>query len=500
MSNDTRVQIEGRIAEFGQKAMSRVAAWLAVRDPAAFRTAELEIAALGREVADEIAECVLRHLAADVELQAAASLAGRQASRLRHGGRRGTSVTLLGGKTVRLTLEYLEPNHRRKRPGRRRRVGRRGKGGAGFFPLLAVLGIWFGVTPALAGEICRQVADSDSVRAGRAALARRGIDMGHKRTLRIVNKFGGRAVEERNDWLQKVLANPPPHGVLAGKRVAVATDGGRLRQRLTDPRGRPRANGHRGYDGPWREPKLLTIYVIGPDGAMDEEFHPVYDGTLGDADAIFDMLAAYLKALGIHEARQLIFLGDGAKWIWERVPQLAERLGLDPKDVVQVIDWSHVVGVLYEIADVPKNWTEEDKQAWLRRAKNRLHKGKISELLEMIDGLAVGRRAKDISEHRDYFARNVDRMQYAAFESAHIPTGSGAIESAIRRVVNMRMKSNGMFWLEVNAESMLLMRSYLKSGYLDTLVDWSNSAAIPWWTQQMGSHVPSSPLDLRKGA
>jgi hypothetical protein len=26
----------------------------------------------------------------------------------------------------------------------------------------------------------------------------------------------------------------------------------------------------------------------------------------------------------------------------------------------------------------------------------------------------------------------------------------------------MRMKSNGMFWLEVNAEGMLLLRSYLK--------------------------------------
>ncbi len=85
-------------------------------------------------------------------------------------------------------------------------------------------------------------------------------------------------------------------------------------------------------------------------------------------------------------------------------------------------------------------------------------------------------------------------MQYAAFEDAGIPTGSGAIESAIRRIVNMRMKSNGMFWLEVNAEGMLLLRSYLKSGYLDSLLDWSLLNAAPWW--QPDALVLASPLNV----
>jgi hypothetical protein len=67
----------------------------------------------------------------------------------------------------------------------------------------------------------------------------------------------------------------------------------------------------------------------------------------------------------------------------------------------------------------------------------------------MIDALSLGRRANLISQHRDYFARNAARMQYAAFVASSVPIGSGAIQSAIRRVVNMRMKSNGMFWLEV---------------------------------------------------
>src|SRR5437773_10024834 len=86
-------------------------------------------------------------------------------------------------------------------------------------------------------------------------------------------------------------------------------------------------------------------------------------------------------------------------------------------------------------------------------------------------------------------------MQYAAFCAAKVPTGSGAIESAVRRVINMRMKSNGMFWLEVNAEGMLLLRSYLKADRFDALVDWSLAAAVPWWHgHAAGARMPSTPL------
>jgi hypothetical protein len=502
MSSDITAQIQSVAAKVESDITAKIPAWRAVRDPVAFRAVELEIAALGREASDAITGLVLKHIVADPVLQVEASQAARQGGKFRHGGIRDVIVTLLGSSQVRLQVEYVRPNHRgnRRRPGRRRKVGQRGKGGAGFYPVLAALGIWFGVTPALGGEVCRQVADSDSVRAGRDALERRGINLSQRRTLRIVNKYSGRAVEQREQWLQQVRNNPPVRGVLQGKRVVIATDGGRIRERLPYARGRRLANGHRRYEAPWREPKLLTVYVIGDDGTIENSFQPVYDGTLGDADAVFDMLVGYLKALGAHEVRHLILVGDGAKWIWERAEKLAKRLGLDADQVTQVIDWCHAVGVLHEIAEVPANWSENDKQKWIRRAKNHLHAGEIDELVAQMDALAVGRRAKDISEHRDYFVRNAKRMQYAAFEAAHIPTGSGAIESAVRRVVNMRMKSNGMFWLEVNAEGMLLLRSYLKSGYFDTLIDWSLLRSIPWWRSPMATPIPSTPVDLRRAA
>ena len=63
-----------------------------------------------------------------------------------------------------------------------------------------------------------------------------------------------------------------------------------------------------------------------------------------------------------------------------------------------------------------------------------------------------------------YFKKNIGSINYQAARKRNIPIGSGAVESAIRRVVNLRLKSAGMFWKVENAEGMLHLRCQLKSG------------------------------------
>ncbi len=55
-------------------------------------------------------------------------------------------------------------------------------------------------------------------------------------------------------------------------------------------------------------------------------------------------------------------------------------------------------------------------------------------------------------------------MQYAEFSRLHIPCGSGGVESAIRRIINLRLKSAGSFWLQQWAEVFLYLRAQLISG------------------------------------
>lgn len=490
-TTNLRVQIGDTVNGLRRAVDSKIEEWLDVRSAIGFRDLEIEVAALMREVGDEITAAVLQKIVSDEDFEMRSTAACRSALQMRGGGRREVTVTLLGGSTVEVSTPYLKPD-RRKLPGVRRRVGRRGPGGSGIYPVLAALGISFGVTAALAGEIVRQVADSDSVRAGRAALARRGIDLGHKQTLRIVHLFGDRAVLQRSEWLAMLLESPEPRsGPLSGKRVVVSTDGGRIRERVPRRGRRSERTRHHRYDAPWREPKLITIYTIDDDGKVDRSFRPIIDGTMDDCDGTFAMLTAYLRGLGCHEAKELEIVGDGALWIWERIPCLIDTIGIAKERVTEVVDWYHAIEVLGKVADVPR-WSERDKRDWLARAKDCLYNGDIDGVVALFDEIAKGRRAKAINKHRMYFTKNTSRMNYRAFKKAKLSLGSGSVESAIRRIINLRMKGCGTFWLRDNAESMILLRSYLKVDRFDDFVSWSITRTAVWSPDQPQVSSPVS--------
>lgn len=61
---------------------------------------------------------------------------------------------------------------------------------------------------------------------------------------------------------------------------------------------------------------------------------------------------------------------------------------------------------------------------------------------------------------------------------AKMPIGSGTMESAIRRVVNLRLKGAGIFWHEEHAEQMLLLRTYYKSKYWQVLMNKAFAAPL----------------------
>ena len=79
-----------------------------------------------------------------------------------------------------------------------------------------------------------------------------------------------------------------------------------------------------------------------------------------------------------------------------------------------------------------------------------------------MDQLTAVSDSDALARERDYFDRQRHRLRYADFKKEHIPRGSGAIESLIRRVITLRLKGNSEYWKEENAERMLHMRAQLK--------------------------------------
>jgi hypothetical protein len=51
-------------------------------------------------------------------------------------------------------------------------------------------------------------------------------------------------------------------------------------------------------------------------------------------------------------------------------------------------------------------------------------------------------------------------MLYSDVAEEGLPIGSGSVESAIRRVVNLRLKGASLFWLKEMAEAVLYLRAH----------------------------------------
>ena len=196
-----------------------------------------------------------------------------------------------------------------------------------------------------------------------------------------------------------------------------------------------------------REPKLLIIYVVDEKGQMDREFLAVIDGTLGGPDAIFKLLEFYLRELKISTAEKILFVADGARWIWNRVGALLRRLGV--KRTRSTSWWTSIMR--WSIWARSRPCSTAGRRRSVRRDRSpaaTLLKGGAEEVRAAIDAVCGSRPGKALKREREYFKRNGGRgrMDDARIAALKSPIGSGAIESAIRRVVNLRLKGPSIYW------------------------------------------------------
>lgn len=340
---------------------------------------------------------------------------------------------------------------------RRQGQRRRGKRYAGLYAALVLLGIYDRCTPVLAAEISLSVAMLGSLDEARDVLAQRGVTLDIK-TLRLISyRYAARA------RVVQQLESTELDETVSGRRVVISTDGGRIRLRETK-RGPKTKKGRRRYTGAWREPKVLIIYVVDAEGKREASFAPMIDATLQGPDAVFALLRTYLQRLEITQADQMLFIADGAPWIWKRVPLLVHTLGLAVEQVHELLDFYHAAEHLGKVAALRKDWSAKARSRWRTQQRRLLLRGEVERVIAAVRDLCHGRNSKEIRTHRDYLIKNQRRMAYAKLTALKLPIGSGAIESTVRRVVNLRLKGASIFWCRGSAEAILLLRSYYKAG------------------------------------
>jgi len=340
---------------------------------------------------------------------------------------------------------------------RRKGQRRAGKRYAGVYAGLVLLGIYDRCTPALASEVSLCAAMLGSLDEAQAVLADRGVELDTKTVRTIAYRYAARA------RLEQQIERTVFEDTVAGRRVVISSDGGRLRLRETK-RGPKTKKGRRRYTGAWREPKVLIVYVVDAEGKRDASFAPVIDATLKGPDAVFALLRTYLQRLHITQADQVLFIADGAPWIWKRVPLLVHALGLAAEQVHELLDFYHAVQHLGQVAALRKDWSAQARTRWRTQQRHLLLRGEVEQVIAAVRSICRGRHSKAIRTHREYFIKNQSRMAYAKLMALKLPIGSGAIESTVRRVVNLRLKGPSICWCRASAEAILLLRSYYKAG------------------------------------
>lgn len=198
---------------------------------------------------------------------------------------------------------------------------------AGLFPELAALGIPNGSSPARQATVARIVALSPSIEVARKELRRQGVTLDKKTVRRLAEQLGIQFLM----WRQREL--------LA-----------------------------------WREPKAVIIFAFDQQAKMiRRDRRPLIDGTLLGPDHLAELVAWHLHRLGAAKAEVVVFVSDGARWIWDRLDEIIRRAGLAPSRTARVLDWCHAVQHLSRALVLLKldAKTRRAKFAELRRAANK---------------------------------------------------------------------------------------------------------------------------------
>lgn len=415
---------------------------------------EQQTEALCRSISGEIiGHLVGRYLSSPSTLTALKKYGGTRCLRFKE--MRSHTLKLGCGATINLQTPYFVSA--KKRSGKKKA----GPNGSGACLGLEVLGCIGKHSPKFVSRVAQSAVLAPSFETANTLLKEWGISTSLNSIRRICYNLGQQGMAHRG----RISLNGSEE--IKGYSLVIGIDGGRIRERRRKRGRKPKHLKRQGFHTDWKEPKLLTMYLIDENGNAVKEFKPVHDATMENHDGLFEVLTQYLEAMNIEELERVVFTADGAPWIWQgiekRLDEWFTQRGLPADRVYQVLDYTHAKQHLNELLDlVPAASQKKAAVDW----KKWLWEGKSDALKQGIKTLVTRgkKRKKALSHWESYFETNAKRMNYSVFKAQGLVCGSGCVESAIRRVINLRLKAPGSFWLKEMAETFLFLRSQFISG------------------------------------
>ena len=188
----------------------------------------------------------------------------------------------------------------------------------------------------------------------------------------------------------------------------------------------------------------------------------------GEPSGFAMRLGRECRRRGLHEAKEVAIISDGAEWI-----RNACEKELGRERLTLVLDLYHALEYLSAAvkAALPEG---EERQQRLREARADIEAGRAEKVVRELEPFRG--RHRDVEACCRQFRNNLDRMRYGEYRDRGIQVGSGVVESGCKRF-GLRMKRSGMRWSKRGANAMLAIKSCVMNGRVPDLLAWKAGQA-----------------------
>jgi hypothetical protein len=214
-------------------------------------------------------------------------------------------------------------------------------------------------------------------------------------------------------------------------------------------------------DGDWHEMKAGCWWTTRflPNGELEAENITYYVDYLSAADFSEQVWATGFERLA-DQAHDVIFVADGAEWIWNIVAQHFPK-------AIQILDWYHALSYVQTVAQaaIPD---AVDRTRWLEQQREHLWHGRRSVVFRACRQL-LDIAPDPVRKALTFFANQRSRMHYGRYRTAGYQIGSGTMESGCKQLGVGRLKIAGAQWQSHGARLLAKARATYLNGDWDEL-------------------------------
>lgn len=250
----------------------------------------------------------------------------------------------------------------------------------------------------------------------------------------VVHRAGSVVLQEQNQELELFFANRQiPQAQTNPERLYIAVDGTTVHE-----------------NDAWHEVKVGCIYWT------NERFERIghYVSRFDDSQVFGWHLWLEGCKCGLREAKEVVYIGDGAGWIRSEHHRHFGRATF-------IIDWFHASEHIWDCGKAVFGEGSEAAHRWIKKCQELLWEGWTKKLLDDLKQQRKkyrGNKREALETLIRYISTNEEQMRYDVFRSKGYDIGSGKVEAACKNVVGKRLKQSGMIWSRAGSSSTLALR------------------------------------------